>query len=198
MTRSADSRLVYQDQSAHELRLVLVNGPVDLEQFTVLDQASLTDPDGPLTVRASIIGASHCLEVIGNGQTFTEVFACCPVRSDVPTRDFDPWKSRYGLVSLHPKNSPVCEYICKPRLIEGLAIERLTKNFLETIARRRPNIPELGISYRFPSGSGERAPLTAIRATWQSSYRLLQVESLHDYPNEGLVALTITNLIINP
>ena len=51
--------VAYVDQSASGLALNLLQGPVDIDQFTVLRAATLKA--GHVNVRAAIIGASHVL-----------------------------------------------------------------------------------------------------------------------------------------
>ena len=65
----------YLDQSASELRLHVLRGDLDLDQFTVLKVAMLRRPW--IEVNACIIGASHVLRIAVPGEEpLHEILAC--------------------------------------------------------------------------------------------------------------------------
>ena len=64
----------YVDQSASGLALSLIEGAVDIDDFTVFRTGTIGG--GDVTLRAAIIGASHVLSFETDGAALTEMFAC--------------------------------------------------------------------------------------------------------------------------
>ena len=69
----------YVDQSASGLALSLIEGAIDIDDFTVFRTGTIGG--GDVTVRAAIIGASHVLSFETGGVALTEMFACTEARS---------------------------------------------------------------------------------------------------------------------
>lgn len=68
----------YVDQSASGLALSLIEGAIDIDDFTVFKTGTLGG--GDVTVRAAIIGASHVLSFETGDTALTEMFACTEAR----------------------------------------------------------------------------------------------------------------------
>ena len=68
----------YVDQSASGLALSLIEGAIDIDEFTVFRTGTIGG--GDVTVRAAIIGASHVLSFETENAALTEMFACTEAR----------------------------------------------------------------------------------------------------------------------
>lgn len=76
--RGAD--LIYIDQHPLGLQLTLIEGHVDLSQFTILSTEVIEREQ--FRILGGIIGASHFLAFETEGRRFTEVFACVPAEGE--------------------------------------------------------------------------------------------------------------------
>lgn len=70
----------YVDQSPEDLRLTMVEGDLDYEQFQIMERADYQS--GLVDVSASIIGASHVLSFAHGGVLLHEIFACQKVEGN--------------------------------------------------------------------------------------------------------------------
>lgn len=182
---------VYIDQSAEVLRLTVLEGALDVSQFSILSQGEAHNDR--YAVQAGIIGASHFLSVtLPDGRQLHEVFACTDV--DSPSR-----RVFYGPVGKTPGGVAVklfenAAYSFTPRLTpwgEGVAL----LEELEDTARRasQSKSPVIGLSFDFPIQSGDsRVPKTIVCVKLED--HAVTANTVHAYPNEDTIVFTTTFL----
>jgi hypothetical protein len=184
-------RRVYIDQSAAELRLNVIGGPLDLSQFTLLSMDHISGAQ--LRVRAGIIGASHVLEVRHPRlPALHEVFACCDVRPpEAPARRLYSGGVRdlSGVFECEPADG--CEYSFQSEVADLVGgAEMLSRLEARTDgASRSPG--QIGLCYTFPSPPGAGAPpKTVVWVGLDGGEREVRVETAHCYPNEESVVFS--------
>ena len=179
---SADGReepdVGYVDQSASRLALTVVEGAVDMRQFTVLRAATLHA--GPLAVTASIIGASHVLAFSTPGRTVTEVFACAGARSAATPLVIAPLA--------HLMDRDMCfvlgdvEYRFQARMGELADVQHAKAR----LARRQRGI---ALAFTFPHRTRDEEPPETIVTVRRAAGGFV-AETVHGYRQEGCFVLT--------
>ena len=173
----------YVDQSASRLALTVLDGDVDMRQFTVLRAATLHA--GPLAVTASIIGASHVLSFSTPERTVTEVFACAGARSEATPLVIAPLA--------HLMDCDTCfvlgevEYRFQTRLGELADVQRVKAN----LARGQR---EIGLAFTFPQRTRDEEPPETI-VTVRLAGAGFVAETAHGYRQEGCFVLTSSRFI---
>jgi hypothetical protein len=189
---------VYVDQSAAELRLNVVGGPLDLRPFTLLRAARIRGT--ALSVGAAILGASHVLAVRRAGLAeLCEVFACRdPGPPMEPARRFYSggprelsWEVEEGLAyRFHPEQADLASGAARLRALEERALA----------ARRRRG--QIGLHYTFPSSPdlppARTRPKTVVWVEVAADERRLCVETAHCYPNEDTIVFSTTRIGVGP
>jgi hypothetical protein len=181
--------LLYQDQSATQLRLSLVHGPLDEASLTVLREQRIELPNG-ISLRAAIIGASHFVQLSAGNFSLYEVFACVPLHASevVATRttegglsaefDLGDRTVHYEVRSdFHPYRSGLT------RLCE-----------LEDRGMTYSGMGGIGLAQVFPSGPHAAAPKTVVTARRVGA--LLSIETAHAYPTEETVVFTESKIVL--
>ncbi|MFC1644967.1 DUF2617 family protein [Patescibacteria group bacterium] len=173
----------YQDQSASDLQLNLVQGAVDKNQLNVLCTDKIIRDD--FTFEAGIIGASHYLELSNpSGEViFTEVFACLNLEAD--RRMF--WVKPGRKFHVERKIGDL-DYENKCRIIDA---EQSNGKFSQLVDMTK-ELDEIDLKYIFPgeSESFEFKPMTSVNAVFLANR--IKVQTLHCYPNEGNIVFTET------
>ena len=187
------AELIYEDQSANELRLNLVQGAVDKKLLTVLCTGNIDLAYGSVDV--GIIGASHYFSFVNpSGETiFTEVFACT---------DLDRVKNRVFFGDLHHANTLQQTFDCD--LDYKFNAEQLNwatgeSKFRNLIGKVQSDLNQyqIGLQFVFPKTDGDVfPPVTVVYATADPRHLAVAVETLHAYPNED--SLVFTKTIIQP
>ena len=194
---------MYIDQSAAELRLNVVGGPLDPSQFTFL--ASDRIVGAALHVRAGIIGASHVFEVRhARLPALHEVFACCDVRAPAePARQLFSGDlcDLAGAFECEPADG--IDY-CFSSEVGDLSAGAADLARLESkvqAACRRPG--EIGLAHTFPSaplpgtGGSINVPKTVVWVELDPDERRVRVETAHCYPNEQAIVFSTTRIEIS-
>ena len=184
-TRAAE--VAYVDQSASGLALNLLQGPVDIEQFTVLRAGTLNL--GHVNVRAAIIGASHVLTFQTPERTLTEVFACTGRRAGANRIFFG------RLEHLLDDDTGVAfadgfTYRFRASFGDAAYVERLKGSLAN-------GLDAIGMKFRFPPGNRDGAPpetVVSVRHTPTS----IHAETAHSYRQEGKVVITVSELSWGP
>ena len=192
---------MYIDQSAGELRLNVVGGPLDLTQFTVLSSDAIAG--ACLQVRAGIIGASHVFALRHESlPELHEVFAC---------RDLEPTKApARSLYSGGVRELPG-QLECAPAAglayrfrsqVADLAAGAGDLAALEARVRdAAPKRGEIGLAYTFPAArdaAGSLSPKTVVWVGIDPDERQIRVETAHCYPNEQTIVFSETQIEIAP
>ena len=194
----------YVDQSASGLALSLLEGAIDIHDFTVFRTGTIGGSD--VTVRAAIIGASHVLSFEAGGTALTEMFACTEApggasqilfgslgallkaTTELTFADGRRYRFKASLVSLA---SPVTTAALK-RFRERAARGPRHLRLAFTFPRRadRSASPETIVSVRyvrsrraFDHSGGPGAPANRVLA-----------DTAHCYPDERKVVITSSEL----
>lgn len=184
------SRKVYIDQSAQDLALNVLQGHPNEEQFNILEQGSLEGIG--LKVKASIIGASHMVELTVGDVRLCEVFSC------------EADKSRAGsmISSSFPEiKVPVVmdldgvEYHFECFSTDSLRGAGLF-HMLEKQSRFASRRGICGLAYKFPKGgyTQQDFPKTVLVAVVNGGK--IELQTAHSYPNEETIVFTKTMVSI--
>lgn len=173
----------YIDQSASRLALNLLQGAVDMRQFTVLRAASLDV--GEVTIRAAVIGASHVLSFETPQLTVTEVFACTGERFGAKQLFFGP------LPHLLDRETRVdlpdgLAYRFHTFFGEPVHVERLKASLAN-------NQRAIGMAFTFPQRAPGEAPPETVVSVRHTGTSVL-AETAHGYRKEGRVVMTSSEL----
>jgi hypothetical protein len=174
--------VTYVDQSASGLALNLIDGAVDLEQFTVFRAGRVGGREA--TIRAAIIGASHVLVFETAGGTLTEVFACTEARG-APSRLLFGALGDLLNATTELTFADGRRYRFKASLEAPSAVER--------VRRRKTGAGRLRLDFRFPPQADRRARPETIVAITRGSHHLF-AETAHYYPQEGHSVITSSQL----
>jgi len=176
----------YVDQSASGLALNLVEGAVDIDQFTVFRTATVNRRD--ITIRAAIIGASHVVSFATPGAVLTEMFACTEAIGGANRILFGP------LGDLLEATTELTfadgrRYRFNASVAAPAAVARLRAR----VARRSSC---LCLRFSFPRRPDRRAAPETIVAVTHGRRRVVS-ETAHCYPDEGKVVITSSELTWN-
>lgn len=183
--------LIHQDRSAYDLMLNVVEGPLDLEQFTILSAGRVELSPG-VSVDAAIIGASHifCFRIAG--LVAYEVFACSEVKTESRKISFGPFQEVNEDVKLTFAGQGRYGFNSRMLSLKDGAGE-LRK--LEQLARKKPGPRNLGLDFQFPSGKSGIAPRTIVLLETGERENVVCAKTAHLYPNENTVVFTETTFL---
>ncbi len=180
--------LVYQDQSPHDLNFFLIQGPIDLRQFTQLDVKTYCAPH--FQFEARIIGQSHVLLFILGNAYFYEVFACC---KDVALGD-SAQIMRCGplqqvVPTLRLELGDLAEYTFESRVVElADALEEVKKLERQMASVKEPEY--LSLRYEFPSNGSFHSPKTLVFAWVDTRSDKISVRTVHTYREHAVFTET--------
>jgi len=182
--------ILYQDQSANNLRLSLIRGPINSAQhFDVLDTGSMEFGIG--YIKADIIGASHVINFKIRGFEFSEIFACVEPKIGGrrlvygPLKDFSADHISYGFKKEHVK------YSFSARISDWDEGEETLNNCEKYAIACGNRTGRIGLVREFPSKDANHAPKTIV-TVWHNER--IQVETVHSYPNERRIVFTKTSI----
>lgn len=172
--------LIFQDQSANDLRLSLVDGLFNKEQLLILcaDKLNLSW----IVIEAHIIGASHCVSLQIGNFVFNEVFAC----TDVKTNNKMYFQ---GLLKNIKKG---VEFDFKEMSYNfSLKIGNFnTDGELASLENKvlNKNKSEIGLVYEFPQDDFSHIPKTIVFGIFVKN--VFKLKTAHTYPNENKIIYT--------
>ena len=176
----------YKDERSGDLRLHLFRGPLDLEAFQVLERRRMRL--GGFDIDASIIGASHAVQVRVGAETVTEALACRTAAVDLfADRLIGVWGVD-DAVRRQAAPDVGYEFACEVAPLE-LAEPRLKE--LRQAAAGAQAQGAIGLRFRFPRRT-ERTPETLLRVWVEEG--AMRIRSMHVYPGED-VAVTSDTVI---
>ena len=192
---------MYIDQSAGELRLNVVGGPLDLSQFTVLSSGRIAG--ARLHVRAGIIGASHVFALRHVSlPELHEVFACRDLeRTEAPARRL--YSGGVGELPGQLECAPAdgLAYRFRPQVADFESGAR-DLALLETRVRdAHGKRDQIGLAYTFPVAPDAPELLSTQTVVWvgvDPDECGICVETAHCYPNEQTIVFSETRIEIAP
>ncbi len=176
----------YQDERSEDLRLHLIRGELDVEVFSVV--ARERRRTGDFLIDASIIGASHAVQVRIGAETFTEVLACRVAAAEsFIDRLSGVWRIDEA-AELQPL--PGISYACACEVTPLESSGDLLAEF-RALTDSASALGAIGLSFRFPQKTVE-PPETLLFVSARDGE--MSIRSLHVYPNEGAVVCSQTRL----
>lgn len=168
------SSLVYKDQSAALLCLVLAGGPINTGQFEIVEEGCLRGETTSVTAR--IIGASHFITFDTGERVLHEIFACQPVHA-------------HELVH----RATIAQ------AADGIDLGGIGYRFAaETVGSEHEahlaGWADLLVEYEFPETPNGEIPKTIVAVHRDAS--AYEVKTAHIYPNEGKTVLTSSRLVL--
>ncbi len=180
---SGPVNVAYVDQSASALALNLFEGIVDIGAFTVFRDATLNRRD--ISIRATIIGASHVLSFATPGTVLTEMFACTDALGGANRILFGPLgdllEATTELVFVDGRR-----YRFNASLAAPAAAERLR-------ARANGGRRCLRLAFTFPRRPDRLATPETIVVVTSERQRVI-AETAHCYPHEEKTVVTSSEL----
>ena len=182
------NELDYQEQSAQDLRLNVIEGEFDLSQFQIFKTGVLqVSPE--ISVEAMIIGRSHAICFQVGDMRLYEVFACGEVRTSRSRAFYGPLSEVAGSVELgfHPQVTYGFQAMAM-RWPEGTAeIQRMET---ESVGSQG-----FYLSYDFPRGAHGDPARTIILGYPNEPEASLRIRTAHSYPNEGTIVISHSGLL---
>lgn len=185
--------LVFQDQSPHDLNLHIIQGPIDLRQFTELGVQVFCAPH--FQFEARIIGQSHVLLFIIGDTFFYEVFACSKdveLGNSAKIVQCGPLRNVVPALRLEFVN--LAEYVFESRiatLADGAKDVRSLEH--QMVAVRDEEY--LALSYQFPRKHGQRhQPKTLVFAWMNLKENRISVHTAHTYQEHAVFTETEVDL----
>ncbi|MBN1585557.1 DUF2617 family protein [Candidatus Uhrbacteria bacterium] len=191
---------MYEEQSARDLTLVLAMGRIGPEQFGIFGRGNIAD-GGPLTITATVIGASHVINLsYDDREVFSELFACVEFACDIPHLIIPPWDDRGRISKIEFRaDSATLRYSFCPRLLSVGDGRKETERIAEAAVRAENNGHELGLIHEFPPEPHETCgSRTIVLVRWDREKRAISTETVHEYLNEDRVAFTRSIISILP
>ena len=181
-------KLKYIDQSALGLRLDIIEGNLDKEQFNILDKGMLIKSN--LILNAAVIGASHILTFSNSHIVFHEVFACKD-EDELQTNSRRIFFGSLGKVGdgLNLDFGGYILYMFKSQLFSWADGEFFLTD-IEKLARTGDKANCLGLIYEFPHEKFEPVAKTIVFAKIKKQG--MDISTVHSYPNEGNIVVTKT------
>lgn len=173
-------------QTAHDLRLNLVEGPIgEWSPFNILKMRGRVM--GPWDIKAHVIGASHLISVNYKGVCFHEIVACMEVKAAARRIYYGPIPEAGDLA--HRFLGQV-EYRFDAKILPWDAGEPVMAN-LEQAAEGDAG-RQFGMTVDFPPVDTETIPKTILLVAMED--RSLRFETVHSYPYEDCIVLTETSI----
>ena len=182
--------MIYVDQSADNLRLSVVQGPIDLSQLHVISTTTLTLNATEYILLMGIIGASHYIMLVTNeGEVvLTEVLACLSLEAENTlldsVRDVRALSLNVGNVHYAFTSDKYMWCTGKHKFEQLVNLTKCTNN------------TSASLSYVFPTNKKTLFKPTTI-VTAVVSGHLITIKTVHAYPNEDALVFTRTILTIN-
>lgn len=178
----------YKDERSEDLRLHLFRGQLELDAFPVIERRRRLM--GGFAVDASIIGASHAVQVGVGGETVTEVLAC-----------------RVAAVGLFADRlARVCriDETARVRSIPGLGYDfscvvKPLEQARDVLAEFRELVKSadrsgaVGLAFTFPQRT-LHTPETLLHVSADEAE--LTIRSMHVYPGEDVAVVSESSLIV--
>ena len=175
---------VYQDDSARRLRLTLVEGELEGANLRVLARAEQRFGT-QIRVAAAIIGSSHVIRYAVGACVWHEVFACVPLAAGPRRLYTAPVTTLTKPVALTPDART--RYTFSATLTDWSAGAAA----LRRLERQVKTGDGLGLVYQFPTTPYlDDPPQTIVAARRTAPQSGVIVETVHSYPNEGVIVLT--------
>ena len=189
--RSSEQAIEFIDQAPHDLRLFVVDGPIDLEQFTILKE-DIFAWNG-MSVRVAIIGESHFVSLQSPNGDLSEICGCTTLqpdsRSDV-LADIMPVSLSN---SLHYRFGDTDYSFTTSYLTEGYGEGQL-REFAEVCTRTIAKAPEFttNLHLQFPSDDESMPdPQTHLLVEYEDD---LVIRTAHSYPPYRTIVFTRSRL----
>ena len=189
--RSSEQAIEFIDQAPHDLRLFVVDGPIELEQFTILKE-DIFAWNG-MSVRVAIIGESHFVSLQSPNGNLSEICGCTTLRPDdhsevladvMPVSLRDSLRFRFGNADYSFTTSYMTEGTGEGKLRE----------FAEVCTRTIAKAPDCttNLSLRFPSEDESMPdPQTHLLAEYEDD---LIIRTAHSYPPYRTIVFTHSRL----
>ena len=179
----------YVDQSAKELRLSLLTGNVDMNQFSVLSAGIIQQPK--LIIKAGIIGASHFLSIYKDDIVFHEIFACMEVKGGDKLLHYGPLDFVEGSADLALKG---IHYSFEAYMHNWDEASNRMNDIETEIHNLNDFSKSVGLCFNFAGKDKNRIPKTLVLAKFHSGpsdgLNQLKIKTVHSYPNEDTIVLT--------
>ena len=189
--RSSEQAIEFIDQAPHDLRLFVVDGPIDLEQFTILKEDVFAWKG--MSVRVAIIGESHFVSLQSPTGILSEICACTTLRLDSCSNVLAAAMPVSLHNSLHYRFDDTDYSFTTSYMTEGTSEGEL-RNFADGCRRAIIVAPDCttNLSLRFPSDD-ERLPdpETHLLAEYGDD---LVIRTAHSYPPYRTIVFTHSRL----
>lgn len=179
----------YADKSAKELRHSVIEGDLDLGQFTILKKDQITSGEPQFKITGRIIGASHLFSFDFDSRVFHELFACQEIDSAKnEVASYGPLERVTASIQLQLWNR--IDYSFQAKLLRSSEGEQ----WLMELEQHAADISQygeqdsIGLVYDFPkSDSNPIVPKTIVVANYNQPKAQIKITTAHSYPNEKTI-----------
>ena len=179
----------YLDQTVEDLRLYLVRGDFQLEQFAVLRSSAFIWQE--MNVSFGILGESHYVKFQRDGQTFAEICACKSASFQEPAivlmTEFLVNIKKLPVECQLGAYSYAFTYECFQEDEGVMRVANLRASSRKSACKF--------LTYEFPKGPGSSiSPITEIYC--EQTLTGLLIGTVHTYPNSKQIAFTQSSINI--
>lgn len=180
-----NKELIFLDQTVHSLKHHFVIGDLDKSSLQVVD--SCERKHGGFDFDVGIIGASHYISLRTPIGLISEVVACIDINDTENVICNSVLLQDSSCLSMAPERAGIV-YETSPPIIQEIdkSGDLITEYVALATLSTDPNVT--GLIYEFPQGDLDYPPRTTVAV--QIMDNSLIVSTMHEYPNEGMVAFT--------
>jgi hypothetical protein len=173
-------------QTAHDLRLNLIEGPIrKWSQFNILKVEEKAM--GPWRIKAHVIGASHLISVRYKHVRFHEILACLKVKAPTGRICCSPLMHTGSLSHRFPDR---IEYRFDSKILKWSAGQPIILKLEQMLPADGDR--QFGIMAEYSPVRTGTTPKTIILIKMTS--QALKFETVHSYPNEDCIVLSETSI----
>ena len=175
--------LVYIDQSANDLKLLVTEGELQLDQFQVLCSDSIKREH--VTFDMGIIGASHYMRIKTADGQLNEIMACVDVEYE-QLLNTAPLQFSQDIIEADQESMKI-RYRCSPKIYRWEEGTQAMSFVAALVAEVENSAGQIGLIHEFPGSSTDRPAQTIVWGELVNENEI-HARTIHSYPNEELIA----------
>jgi len=184
--------LNYIDQSMRFIRHYLIEGPLDMEQFTVFQEHSMRTRQHHLELTGRIIGESNIFSFKIGGFVFHEILAC----TDVNLKSLAQIRASYGPLNegvvqdISVRLSAEVNYRFGAQVLELAGARKWLAAFEDRALSFASQDKTIALVHTFSYDKEQQppdVPKTIVLGQYLPAFHEIRITTAHSYPNEQKV-----------
>ncbi len=182
----------YIDQSMRFIRHYLIEGPLDMEQFTVFQEHSMRTRQHNLELTGRIIGESNIFSFKLGGFVFHEILAC----TDVNLKSLAQIRASYGplnegvIQDISVRLSPEANYRFGAQVLKLVDARKWLGSFEDRALSFASQDKTIALVHTFSYDKEQQppdVPKTIVLGQYLPAFHEIRITTAHSYPNEQKV-----------